>query len=527
MTHSLRPMRLPSPEIILNEGSLHGLERECQRVSATGALSRNPHPIALGSPLAHPLITTDYGEAQLEFTTAPHHSMQDVLNEVKLAGAFTARHIGDELLWPFSMPPRLPEDEADIDIARYGKSRSGRNREIYRRGLAHRYGRRMQTISGVHYNFSPGLEFWERWHGRTLREQPGTLHSDSLRTLVDESYFHIIRNFTRRAYLLAFLFGASPAADASFVERADPRLQRLDRHTWLGRHATSLRLSDLGYSNRRSPGLHISLNSAREYMQDLCNAVSSPHPAYAAFRNRPDEMLNDFILQNENEYYAPIRPKQPIMENERPLDALNARGVRYLEVRTLDLDPESNGGICIERLSFIQMLLLHALFTESPPLGETEARRCRERMLRVAWEGRRRDLSLVGENGRKSLHDDGLQLCDELLPLAERLDQECGSQDYTESLRLQAAKFRDPELTPSALHARELDASGLCYIDFGLQRARRLMEQLQKRVISESEMQHMQELSARSLEAQALLERQTATDPAPSVAARPAVCGQP
>ena len=51
----------------------------------------------------------------------------------------------------------LPADEA-IPIGRYGTSNVGRAKTVYRMGLSYRYGRRMQTISGIHYNFSlPGV----------------------------------------------------------------------------------------------------------------------------------------------------------------------------------------------------------------------------------------------------------------------------------------------------------------------------------------------------------------------------------
>jgi len=45
------------------------------------------------------------------------------------------------------------------------------------------------------------------------------------------------------------------------------------------------------------------------------------------------------LLQIENEFYGTIRPKRVIFPGERPLHALRERGVEYVEVRLLDLNP--------------------------------------------------------------------------------------------------------------------------------------------------------------------------------------------
>ena len=111
------------------------------------------------------------------------------------------RSIGDELLWASSMPCNLPADEA-IPIGRYGTSNVGRAKTVYRMGLSYRYGRRMQTISGIHYNFSlPGVG--------------------------SDGYFALIRNFRRLSWLLLYLFGASPAVCTTFVEGRNHQLQEL------------------------------------------------------------------------------------------------------------------------------------------------------------------------------------------------------------------------------------------------------------------------------------------------------------
>ena len=169
--------------------------KESLRVRPDGSLATTPHPAPLGSALTHPLVTTDFSESQLELITGVHTSAEACIQELTAIHQAVYRAIGDELLWCASMPCRLP-DEAGIPIGRYGSSNVGRAKSVYRTGLAHRYGKRMQTISGIHYNFS----------------LPDRRSNDD--------YFALIRNFRRNSWLLLYLFGASPAVCASFVAGA-------------------------------------------------------------------------------------------------------------------------------------------------------------------------------------------------------------------------------------------------------------------------------------------------------------------
>ena len=183
------------------KGIRRGIEKESLRATAQGGLAMTPHPVALGSALTHPNITTDYSESQLELITGVHASVEQCLEELMQVHQFTCRALGDEMLWVSSMPCDLPADET-IPIGQYGPSNVGRAKSVYRMGLAHRYGRRMQTISGIHYNWS----------------MPG---------ITDAEYFGLIRNFRRHAFLLLYLFGASPAACSSFVMNRKHELQAL------------------------------------------------------------------------------------------------------------------------------------------------------------------------------------------------------------------------------------------------------------------------------------------------------------
>ncbi|HEX4975680.1 MAG TPA: glutamate--cysteine ligase, partial [Pseudomonadales bacterium] len=180
-----------------------GIEKESLRVTPEGRLAQTPHSKRLGSALTNPAITTDYSEALLEFITPAFPSVDETLAYLKKTHVFTYQNIENELLWVNSMPCIMGDDDG-IPIAQYGTSNSGRMKTVYRNGLGYRYGRRMQTIAGIHYNFSFPDEFWQAFQ---VNEQ----NTQTLRDFASSSYFALIRNFQRFSPLLIYLFGASPA----------------------------------------------------------------------------------------------------------------------------------------------------------------------------------------------------------------------------------------------------------------------------------------------------------------------------
>jgi len=321
-------------------GFRKGLEKEGLRVDADGFIAQTPHPEALGSALTNPAITTDYSEALLELVTPVCESTEELLGALDGIHSYVHQHLGDEVLWPLSMPCRLDGD-ASIPIAHYGTSNIGTLKTVYRRGLAERYGRMMQSIAGTHYNFSMPDSFWENWQ----KQLGDTGPLSEFRT---QQYFWLIRNFRRRSWLLMYLFGASPALDKSFVEGRRHRLDTLDNQTLYEPYATSLRMSDLGYNNQAQSSLDICFNRLETYTQTLDHAIHTSWPPYreiGLFRDGDRIQINDSVLQIENEYYSAIRPKRTTQSGEKPLHALQSRGVEYVEVRCLDLDPFAPQGL--------------------------------------------------------------------------------------------------------------------------------------------------------------------------------------
>jgi glutamate--cysteine ligase len=405
-----------------------GVEKESLRTQSSGALAMTPHPTALGAALTHPHITTDFSESQLELITGAHKDVDACVQELTQVHQYVYRHIGDEMLWVGSMPCGLPTDE-NIPIGRYGSSNVGRAKSVYRMGLGHRYGRRMQTISGIHYNWSlPGLS--------------------------SEALFALIRNFRRQAFLLLYLFGASPAVCSSFVAGRDHRLQTLKGKTLYLPHATSLRMGRLGYQSDAQASLAVSYNSLDSYAASLQEALTKPYPAYEAvgIRNPGGDynQLSTSLLQIENENYGVIRPKRVIFPGERPLHALRERGVEYVEVRCMDLDPFVPVGIEASTMRFIDLFLLHCLLEPSPPDTPDEIVALRHNQQLAAERGREPGLRLQRGDSEVALVDWGAQIVEQCRPLAEAMDAALGGGHYRDALRAAMAGLADADTLPSA-----------------------------------------------------------------------------
>ena len=446
---------------------LRGVEKESLRVTADGHLATTPHPPALGAALTHPHITTDFSEAQLELITGVHASGEGCVRELEDIHRFVYRRLGDEMMWSSSMPCRLPADD-DIPLGQYGRSNVGRLKTVYRMGLSLRYGRRMQTISGVHYNFSLPEGAMAALQGRASDTE-----RDAYRTT---SYFALIRNFRRHSWLPLYLFGASPAVCKTFVAGRTHRLQPLSGDTLYMPHATSLRMGPLGYQSDAQRSLAVSYNSLASYAGSLNHALTVPYPAYEALGVLDDgeyRQLATTLLQIENEFYGTIRPKRRIRRGERPLHALTERGVEYVEVRSLDVDPFSPVGIDVATMRFLDVFLLHCLLTGSPPDNPDEIAVLAQNQYRVAERGREPGLRLQRPGGDVRLLEWGLALIDECTPIAECLDAATGGRLHREALDAAAAALREPERTPSARVLREMQREhGDSYIAFALAKSR-------------------------------------------------------
>ncbi len=418
----------------------------------SGQLALTPHPAALGSALTHPHITTDYSESQLELITGARLGVDECLQELQHIHQYTLRSmaaVGEEMIWASSMPCHLPTDET-IPLGRYGSSHSGRSKSVYRMGLGHRYGRRMQTISGIHYNWSlPGVS--------------------------SEDYFALIRNFRRHAFVLLYLFGASPALSTCFVEGREHRLEPLgdSGRTLYLPHATSLRMGRLGYQSDAQASINVSYNGLEGYANSLHQALTQPYPAYEqlGIRNPGGDynQLGTSLLQIENEFYGTIRPKRTTRSGERPLHALRERGVEYVEVRLMDLDPFEPLGINSTTMRMLDVFLLHCLLTDSPPDSPEEIAQLKHNQHLAAERGREPGLQLLRGQDRVALVDWAAEVLQECAPMAAALDATHATTAYSDALAQARQRVAQPQTTPSArvlddmrrLHGNSFEQFGL------------------------------------------------------------------
>ncbi|WP_413701040.1 glutamate--cysteine ligase [Psychromonas sp. KJ10-10] len=331
-----------------------GIEREALRIKPDGKLSETPHPYAFGSALCHDSITTDFAESLLEFITPVAkdvHQLFDYLNDIH---HYVACHLeNNEALWPISMPCYVQSEE-NVELAQYGKSNIGTMKTTYRQGLKNRYGSMMQIISGVHYNFSLPASFWPTWSEIHQSELTGNEAQSA-------GYLGLIRNYFRYGWVIPYLFGASPALCKSFLQgkKSDFNFKEVGKGTIYLPYATSLRLSDLGYTNSAQSSLNICYNSVDNYIASVHKALHKKASQFEklGIKNGDEYIqLNDNVLQIENELYASIRPKRVTKNLETPSQALNARGIEYVEIRSLDVNPFCKLGITEEQVNFLDSI---------------------------------------------------------------------------------------------------------------------------------------------------------------------------
>ena len=483
------------------KGANHGIEKEGLRVNLAGDLSQKPHPEGLGSALTNSSITTDFSESLLELITPVYEDPRVAIHYLEKLHGFTYSHLGEELIWAGSMPCRIPDPDL-IPIARYGSSNIGKMKHIYRLGLEHRYGKMMQSIAGIHYNFSLPDELWQ-----TI--QVGLGSTEDLQVVRSASYFKMIRNFRRHSWLLLYLFGASPALCDSFLTGKPHKLQRLHDQTLFLPYATSLRMSDLGYSTKVQSSLNICFNHLNTYINSLKMAIQTTYPPYQKIGVKVDgiyHQLNDTILQIENEHYSDVRPKRVGYEGERPLNALNNRGVEYIEIRNTDVNPFIPAGIDTQQALFLDTFLISCLLMDEQDICADECKMVDENMQKVITRGREPGLLLNTPTGELTLIAAGNSLIDQMLMTGELLDEVHNTDDYTTSVNAQKEKLEDASQTPSARVLNGLRESGLDYSGWILQKSREHKETFRLLSPPAQEYQDLTQRAVQSIQDQQQLE---------------------
>ena len=486
-------LRAIAPDIL--KGMLRGIEREGLRATPDGMLAKTPHPARLGSPLTHPHITTDFSESQLELITGVLPNADACENELTEIHQVVYRQIGEELLWCTSMPCRLPPDD-DIPVGQYGSSNVGRTKTVYRLGLSHRYGRRMQTVSGIHYNFSLPEAAWP------MLQQADNVKG-STHTYRNDAYFSLIRNFRRRSWLLLYLFGASPAVCRSFVAGRPHRLIELEANTLYLPYGTSLRMSPLGYQSHAQASLRVSYNDLKSYADSLNRALTEPYPPYEAIgigEGDDYRQLSTTLLQIENEFYGTIRPKRRILTGERPLRALSERGVEYVEVRCMDVDPFVPTGITAGTMRFLDVFLLHCLLSDSPADTPENIAAHAGNQQQTAERGRDPELRLNRLGEEITLAAWGHEVLRECEPIAATLDELHGGASFRDALSAARAVLDDPGQAPSARVLAQMRAGhGGSHLEFALDRSQRHRRELLERPLAQATAERFATMAEESL----------------------------
>lgn len=487
-------------------GGLKGLEKESLRVNCEGKIAQTAHPAALGAALTNPYITTDYSEALLEFITPPFEHTTEALNFMRAVHSFTYQHLSDEMLWGSSMPC-IVDGDMSIPIARYGDSNIGKMKHVYRVGLWHRYGRSMQAIAGIHFNYSLPVTFWPIY--QQLEE-----NNASKQDFISQSYMDMSRNIHRYGWIILYLFGASPAICKSFLKGQSHNFESFDDNTLYKPYSTSLRMSDIGYKNDGQSNINISYNSLDCYIKRLQTATQTPYPLYQEIGLEDDtgqlKQLNENILQIENEYYSNVRPKQITETGETPSDALKKRGVRYVELRSVDINPFDPVGINSAQLYFLEAFMIFCLLAESPNLSSTEKKSVDANLTTVAVEGRRPGLTLQRKDQSVSLKTWGLDVCREMTALCELLDADNTEAPYISALNEQIAKFNHVELTPSAKVLASMTKQQQPFFKFAIQQAEQHHLLFNEVQLSEAEYTCFKTASQQSIQQQRQLEAQDA-----------------
>lgn len=311
-----------------------GVEREGLRVGVKGELSRNKHPKVFGNKIMNPYITTDFSESQLELITPVFNTSKEVYDFLNALYDIVALEIGDEYIWPESMPCIIPDDR-EIPIATFCKCKQGEEARAYREELLRKYGGKIQLISGIHYNFSLDDDVLNKLYENSSKKE-------DFKTFKDNLYLKIVRNYLRYRWLLIYLLGSTGVVHSSYKGECLKKLDNISQGAYSCEGIVSYRNSDCGYGNRVT--LFADYTSTREYVNSL------------------KRFINDGLIQSPKEFYSSVRPKGK--NPNKILESLLDEGIQYLEYRSIDINPFSKGGISLEDLEFLELFNLYLLFKE-------------------------------------------------------------------------------------------------------------------------------------------------------------------
>ena len=455
-----------------------GIEKEFFRVDKKGFISKRSHPKSLGSALKNKYITTDFSEAQVELVTPTFEDVDELYDFLYSLHVFVANNIeGDEMLWPFSMPPKI-KDESEINIGYYHQSGEGLLKHVYRRGLKVRYGATMQCVSGMHYNFSINQSSFS------------TLINSTDQKSINEAYLGLMRNFKRIFWFVLSEFGQTNVVDKSFVKNRNHSLNELNKNDLYLENATSLRMSEIGYQSEAQKSLDIKYNSLSGFLQKIKDAITVPFEDYKKKglldSNGEYHQISDGIIQIENEYYDSIRPKRSASNNLRPYDLLKDFGIEYLEIRGVDISPSDITGMSKHHIRFLDLILIYCLISPSPKMTSEEKNEIDSNERVSIYEGKSKS-SKININGNKvSIKNARKDMFENLKNIADFMNDRDlfhAAINYITKLpkgELPKVSFHKDGIEKSKSNLSELKSSEGKYIDSIKKEAELSLEELEK-----------------------------------------------
>ena len=434
---------------------LRGIEKEGLR-TVSRRLSNKSHPKSLGSALTNKYITLDYSECLLEMVTPPLKEVEELIDFLKNLHIFVYDKLNSkQILWASSMPCTIPVDK-DIPIANFGSSNIGKMKHIYRYGLGHRYSRKMQSIAGIHYNFSFSDEFWQKY----MQEKK---ISKSLKDVKNSEYFSIIRNILRYSDLLIYLFGCSPIADESFLKKSENKC------------LTSIRMSKFGYTSDKQKQIKIFYDDLHEYNDKLVKFMHKKDKDYQNIgikNNGQYQQLNDCVLQIEDEYYNIVRPKQSQSKKKTPSQKLNDKGVEYIELRLIDLNVFSPMGISKEQIYFLDIFILFCLSEKSPLISKEELKIIEKNHQRIISSGCEKHFMHIQNNQELICFKEwGKNIFTKLISIAKQIDEVSQTTHYSDSINFYHNQFKSSNNLANKFK-KELKESQLNFVEFVEQKSK-------------------------------------------------------
>ena len=355
-----------------------------------------------------------YKRQLIELVTPTFNSVDEAYEFLLDLHIFTANAMeSDEVLWSNSMPCFVG-DESEIRVAEYGSSNIGKLKNIYRKGLRVRYGSIMQCVAGIHYNFS-------------IDDDSLRLFTEDLsRETKSDIYLGLIRNFKRNFWFLLYFFGASPIFDKSFVSGRNHSIKKINKSDFYQEYATSLRMSEVGYQSYHQKALDIKYNSLDSFIESLKKGIFEEYEVFKSLglydENNERQQISSGILQIENELYDSIRPKRKGASETRPIELLSSEGIEYVEVRGIDLSPNTLTGISKSEMRLLDVFLIHCLITESESVSQSEYDEMNKNYETAIHSGSNLEQKLSFNGLELSIRNKISNISDELLMIAKELN---------------------------------------------------------------------------------------------------------